>query len=109
MIGMRRRGAQRLPRGIRDGGGIAVEIRLLNGRDRSPERVLSLPIPPGNEAVGHDHVHERVQPRRLVEVVPLVRLQDAGDAAPGVVRRLEPEMRDVRLVGRPCRAGVLSD
>src|SRR4030095_7423463 len=101
MIGMRRCGAQRLARGMRDRGGIAVEISRLNGRDRSPERVLPLPIPPGHEAVGYDHVYKRVQPSRLMQIVLLVRLKDAGDATPRVVRGLEPEMRDVCLVGRP--------
>jgi hypothetical protein len=44
-----------------------------------------------------------------MQIVLLVRLKDAGDAAPRVVRGLEPEMRDVCLVGRPRCARILSD
>jgi hypothetical protein len=100
MIRMSRGTAKRLPGGILDRGGIAVETPFPNCGDRSPENVLPFPVPTRNKSVGHDHVDKRVEPSRPMEVVPFVRLKEAGDPAPGVIGRLKPEMGDMRLVGR---------
>src|SRR5262245_62849612 len=103
MVGMRWRGPQGLPRGIFAGVRVAVACRLADGGDRPPERIVALPIPPRDQPVGHRHVHERVETCGLMEIVALVGSHDAGDPTPGIIWGLEPEVREMRLVGRARR------
>src|SRR5262245_53978786 len=100
MIGMSGSGAKRQPRRIVIRPRMAVGTCLADGGNWTPERVLSFPVPTGYETVGHDHVHQRIESCGLVQVVLVVLLKDTGDAAPRIVWRLEPEVRDVRLVCR---------
>ena len=92
------------PGRIGDGVGVAVGGRHLDCGDRSPVVVVVLGLEGPDVAVRQGHVEQREQARVLPQVEPGAGGGRPGDPVPLQRRALDPEQRDLRLVGG-ARAG----
>ena len=93
-----------LPVGVFLGGGIFVEVGVLDGSDGSPEVAGIFAVPAQNPGIGFGDVQEREEARVFFHGVATLQRQFAGDHVPvswrshraGAVR---PKLRDRRLLG----------
>ena len=97
-----------VPGRVTRGGIVAVVVALADGGDRAPRIVHIADLEARDERVCHCHVHEG-QDTGAVPGVEVARGRHrARDGVPGA-RALEPEARDLRLVGRADRADLAPD
>src|SRR6266568_4113388 len=92
-----------VPGRIARGGIVSVVVSLTDGRDGAPEVVHVADLEACDVGIGHRHVHEGQHPR----AVPEIKAARGGHRARNRIPdsgTLEPEPRDLRLIGRADRA-----
>jgi hypothetical protein len=80
------------------GVGVAISIRLANGRNRPPIVVVVLGVKGADVAVGEGEVEEPKEPRVLPQSDPYSGRDCACDAIPLQVRTSQPEESDLGLI-----------
>src|SRR5262249_28240227 len=105
VIRERRRHDKRTPFEIWRGGGISVDVAVVNGGDGSPEIEAVLGIPGTNRRIGHGKIQKREEASIVIDRVPKSGTYLLGDAVPMTRRCLRarpvgPKERNLGFIHR---------